>query len=186
MTPPLPEPLMLNVEPHYTARQIAEMRLPGLSGTRRGVNAMALSESWTYRRRLSGRGGGKVYPLEALPGEAVAKMREKHILLLLGADQRARVEAKAEAVRLWRCYRWHAPPGRYPSPTPARLSAHSGRPVRPERRSGRAKPCQRSPPPPCTPRPSPSPCYRTPTRPVQPVPLSRLCREGAQREAAQR
>ena len=41
-------------------------------------------------------------------------------------------------------------PERYPSVTPARLSAHSGRPVRPERRSGCGKPCRRSPSPPCT------------------------------------
>ena len=67
MTPPLPEPVMLDGEPHYTARQIAEMRLPG---TRRGVNARVLAESWPYSLRPSGRGGGKVYPLEALPDEA--------------------------------------------------------------------------------------------------------------------
>ena len=81
----------------------------------------------------SGRGGGKVYPLEALPDEAQAKIRrparpkptqpapadsastqkkpndKKHLFLSLGPDRRAMVEAKAEAVGLWRQYRRHLP-----------------------------------------------------------------------------
>ena len=73
MTKSLQEPLILNGEPHYSARQIAEMRLPGMPGTRRGVNARVLSESWPYCLRPSGRGGGKVYPLEALPDEVVTR-----------------------------------------------------------------------------------------------------------------
>ena len=129
VTPPLPEPLMLNGEPHYTARQIAEMRLPGLSGTRRGVNVRVLSESCPYSLRPSGRGGGKVYPLKALPDEAQAKIRrparpkptqpapadsastqkkpneKKRLFLDLGPDQREMLEAKAEAVCLWRYYK---------------------------------------------------------------------------------
>ena len=56
MTKSLPEPLMLNGEPHYTALQIAGMRLPGMPGTRHRVNARALSESWIYCRRPSGQG----------------------------------------------------------------------------------------------------------------------------------
>ena len=125
VTPPLPEPLMLNGKPHYSARQIAEMRLPG---TQAGVRRKAARESWPLR--LSGRGGGKVYPLKALPREAQAKIRrpaqpkptqpapadsakkpndEKCLFLGLGPDQRATVEAKAEAVGLWRHYRRHLP-----------------------------------------------------------------------------
>ena len=162
----LPEPLMLDGKPHYTARQIAEMRLPGMPGTVSGVHRKAARESWPLRLRPSGRGGGRVYPLEALPDEAQAKVRrparpkptqpapadsgstqkkpndEKRLFLGLEPGQRAKVEAKAEAVVLWRHYKQRV----YPSPTPARLSAHSGRPVRPERRSGRTKPCRRSPP----------------------------------------
>ena len=74
MTKSLPEPLMLDGKPHYTALQIAGMRLPGLPGTKRGVNARVLSESWPYCLRPSGRSGGKVYPLEALPDEAQSKI----------------------------------------------------------------------------------------------------------------
>ena len=76
-----------------------------------------------------------MYPLEALPREAQAKVRrparpeptqpdpapadsastqkkpngKKHLFLDLGPDQREMLEAKAEAVRLWRRYRRHAP-----------------------------------------------------------------------------
>ena len=94
---------MLEGEPHYSARQIAEMQLPGMPSTQEGVRRKAARESWTWYSRPTGCGGGKVYPLEALPRETQAKMREKHIFLVLGADQR--VEAKAEAVRLWRIYK---------------------------------------------------------------------------------
>ena len=129
MTKSLPSPLMLNGKPHYSARQIAEMGLPGLPGTRQGVKAKALSESWPRRHRPSGRGGGKVYPLEVLPDEAQSKIRrpaqpkptqpapadlastqkepndKKRLFLGLGPDRRAMVEAKAEAVVLWRYYK---------------------------------------------------------------------------------
>ena len=77
MTKSLPEPLMLDGKPYYSACQIAEMRLPGLPGTRRGVKAKALSESWPLLSRPSGRGGGRVYPLEALPDEAQAEIRRR-------------------------------------------------------------------------------------------------------------
>ena len=108
MTPPLPEPLMINGEPHYSAGQIAEMQLPGLPGSREGVYRKAVRESWIRCRRTSGRGGGKVYPFKALPRETQAKMREKDILLVLRADQRAKVKTKVVAVHLWRRYRRRA------------------------------------------------------------------------------
>ena len=133
MTPPLPEPLMLDGEPHYTALQIAEMRLPGMPGTRRRVNARALSESWPFPPPLGSR-RRKVYPLEALPREAEAEIRrpaqpkprqpapadsastqnkpndKKRLFLGLGPDQRVMVDAKAEAVvLLWRHYKRRLP-----------------------------------------------------------------------------
>ena len=135
MTNSLPEPLMLNGKAHYTASQIAEMRLPGLPGTRQGVNAKALSESWAYCCRPSGQGGGKVYPLKALPDEARAKIRrptqpkprqpapadsastqkkpndKKRLFLALGPDRSVMVDAKAEAVVLWRHYKRRLPRG---------------------------------------------------------------------------
>ena len=77
---------------------------------------------------LGSQGGGKVYPLQALPDEAQAKIRrpaqpkpskpapadsastrnkpnhKKRLFLALGPDRSAMVEAKSEAVVLWRQY----------------------------------------------------------------------------------
>ena len=120
---------MLNGKPHYTALQIAGMGLPGMPGTKVGVRKKAARESWPLLSRPSGRGGGKVYPLEALPDEAQAKIRrrarpkpskpapadsastqekpnqKKRLFLALGPDRSAMVEAKSEAVVLWRQYK---------------------------------------------------------------------------------
>jgi len=35
----------------YTARELAEMRLPGMPGSERGVQIRAKRESWTGRKR---------------------------------------------------------------------------------------------------------------------------------------
>ena len=134
MTKSLPEPLMLDGKPHYSALQIAEMGLPGLPGTERGIHLLAARHGWPRRRR-SGRGGGRVYPLEALPDGAQAKIRrpaqpkpkqpapansastqnkpndKKRLFLGLGPNQRAMVDAKTEAVVLWRHYKRRLPRG---------------------------------------------------------------------------
>ena len=124
---------MLDGEPHYTALQIAEMRLPGMPGTESGVIRVAKRRRWPLCLRTSGRGGGTVYPLEALPNEAQAEVHrpaqpkptqptpadsastrkepndKKRLFLGLGPDQRAMVETKAETVGLWRQYRRNLP-----------------------------------------------------------------------------
>ena len=115
---------MLDSEPHYTVppnRRDAVCR--GCLGRDTGIQRQGtLDTSWIYCRRLSGQGGGKVYPLKALPDEAQSKIRrparpkptqpapadsasvqkepndKKRLFLSLGLGQRARVEAKAEAV----------------------------------------------------------------------------------------
>ena len=51
---------------HYSAKELAG--LPGLPGTDRGIQKQADRESWSSRQR-PGRGGGKEYPLSALPAE---------------------------------------------------------------------------------------------------------------------
>ena len=172
MTPPLPEPLMLDGEPHYTALQIAEMGLPGLPGTERGIHLLAARHVWSLLLR-SGQGGGKVYPLKALPDEAQSKIRrpaqpkptqpapadsastqkktsdKKRLFLGLGPDQSAMVDAKAEAVVLWRQYRRNLP--REVSIPDARKAFctlwKAGQAEAEERHH--TKPYRRSPPPPC-------------------------------------
>ncbi|WP_319922054.1 DNA-binding protein [Klebsiella variicola] len=58
----------INLKTHYTAQELADMRLPGLPETRPGIVARAKTNSWDSRAR-SGRGGGNEYSLESLPTE---------------------------------------------------------------------------------------------------------------------
>lgn len=55
--------------PHFAARELAALGLPGLPATERAVQLRADREGWCSRRR-AGRGGGREYPLSALPPEA--------------------------------------------------------------------------------------------------------------------
>ncbi|MEZ5648657.1 MAG: DDE-type integrase/transposase/recombinase [Alphaproteobacteria bacterium] len=52
-----------------TATQLADMELPNLATRKRNINARAIRENWPYRDR-KGRGGGREYPLSALPASA--------------------------------------------------------------------------------------------------------------------
>lgn len=56
----------------YTAAELAEMNLPGLPTTKRGVNMMAQG-SWKSRPR-KGRGGGAEYHFSSLPATVQAKL----------------------------------------------------------------------------------------------------------------
>ncbi|MCM0018537.1 MAG: DDE-type integrase/transposase/recombinase [Tagaea sp.] len=105
-----------------TAREIAASHLPGLPASKRRINARAAAESWPSRPR-EGRGGGREYPLDALPAEAraelaaralpdlartvIAPARQRPVLTLtaLAAGPRARAEARTCAVKLADAYR---------------------------------------------------------------------------------
>ncbi len=54
---------------HYTAKELESLQLPGLPATESGIIRKTKREGWAYRER-AGRGGGKEYPLSALPQEA--------------------------------------------------------------------------------------------------------------------
>jgi len=54
---------------HYTAAELAELRLPGLPQTESGIIRRAKNEYWPSQRR-KGRGGGSVFPVAALPRAA--------------------------------------------------------------------------------------------------------------------
>lgn len=70
----------------YTARALAELGLPALPGTERAIQLRAQRDQWPYRQR-QGRGGGKEYPVDALPAEARAEL-----------EARARREAASSAI----------------------------------------------------------------------------------------
>ncbi len=69
----------------YTARELAELQLPGLPVSKRGVNRLAEAEGWKDRRTLKGEalarmrsgregGGGLEYHISLLPPEARAQL----------------------------------------------------------------------------------------------------------------
>ncbi|WP_194745748.1 transposase domain-containing protein [Thermaurantiacus tibetensis] len=57
---------MREPERWFTAAELAALRLPGLPRTKRRINARATAEGWPWRP-ASQRGGGRQYPLDALP-----------------------------------------------------------------------------------------------------------------------
>ncbi|WP_413206753.1 Mu transposase C-terminal domain-containing protein [Rhodospirillum sp. A1_3_36] len=53
----------------FSAAELVELGLPGLPGTERAIQLRASRESWPHRARAA-KGGGREYPLAALPEEA--------------------------------------------------------------------------------------------------------------------
>ncbi|MBO3250793.1 Mu transposase C-terminal domain-containing protein [Klebsiella quasipneumoniae] len=78
----------INLKSHYTAQELANMRLPGLPETRPGIVARAKSECWAFRPR-SGRGGGIEYSLESLPPAMQENIRGICIKQLMSKDAEA-------------------------------------------------------------------------------------------------
>lgn len=54
---------------HYTAAELAALKLPGLPSTQQNIKRRARQEGWPAQKR-GGRGGGWEYPLSALPRQA--------------------------------------------------------------------------------------------------------------------
>ncbi|MFU8625551.1 Mu transposase C-terminal domain-containing protein [Raoultella ornithinolytica] len=78
----------INLKSHYTAQELANMRLPGLPETRPGIVARAKSEGWAFRPR-SGRGGGSEYSLESFPTAMQENIRGICIKQLMSKDAEA-------------------------------------------------------------------------------------------------
>ncbi|BAK76461.1 phage transposase [Pseudogulbenkiania sp. NH8B] len=62
------------VKTHYSAAELAAMKLPGLPGTIQGIGLRAKAESWNSRRK-AGRGGGFEYALTSLPAAVQEAIR---------------------------------------------------------------------------------------------------------------
>ncbi len=73
----------INLKTHYTAQELAELRLPGMPETRPGIVARAKKHQWVSRSR-SGRGGGIEYALESLPEDAQEAIRVQMYQSILG------------------------------------------------------------------------------------------------------
>lgn len=63
---------------YLSAQEIADLRLKGLPTTKQGVNRAANAESWPFIDR-PGRGGGRLYPITALPTEAAFDLARRRI-----------------------------------------------------------------------------------------------------------
>ncbi|MGQ3074372.1 MAG: DNA-binding protein, partial [Ferrovibrionaceae bacterium] len=59
-----------------TAAEIAGAGLPGLPRSKQGVIDQAAREGWPWQNR-KGRGGGREYPVTALPAAAQAELRRR-------------------------------------------------------------------------------------------------------------
>ncbi|MFG1318040.1 DDE-type integrase/transposase/recombinase [Xanthobacter autotrophicus] len=84
----------------FTAREIADLLLPSLPATERGVRKMAERDEWLARNR-AGAGGGKEHPLSALPAEARAAYVARHMDALdvpVAVARAAASEPEAESV----------------------------------------------------------------------------------------
>ncbi|XWJ89611.1 Mu transposase C-terminal domain-containing protein [Phytobacter ursingii] len=75
----------INLKTHYTAQELAELRLPGMPETRPGIVARAKKHQWVSRSR-SGRGGGIEYALESLPEDAQEAIRVQMYQSILGSQ----------------------------------------------------------------------------------------------------
>lgn len=64
---------------HYTAKELAG--LTGLPNSERGVQKVAERESWPYQKR-AGRGGGREYPITALPAETRDHLLDRMVATL--------------------------------------------------------------------------------------------------------
>lgn len=83
------EPVSVDTKHYYTAAELAELALPGLSKAKRKINERAEKERWALRtdesgaplaRRRSGRGGGLEYHAQLLPAAARLELAKRGLL----------------------------------------------------------------------------------------------------------
>ncbi|HIF5903243.1 TPA: DNA-binding protein, partial [Raoultella ornithinolytica] len=66
----------MSIKTHFSAEELAQMRLPGLPSTSRNIRERAKKEGWQAQKR-QGVGGGCAYHVDSLPDEAKTVLREK-------------------------------------------------------------------------------------------------------------
>lgn len=59
----------------YSPSELEKLKLPGLPGTKRGINSRAKTDNWQGKKK----GCGVVYPVSALPAEAQDELRKRAI-----------------------------------------------------------------------------------------------------------
>ncbi|MBI1386650.1 MAG: DDE-type integrase/transposase/recombinase [Rhizobiales bacterium] len=88
----------------FTARELAELAVPGLPKTRMGIQKQADRDDWPWRPR-SGRGGGREYPVSALPDRPRAllmlRLEPAAEATAVAAPRRERTPASLPALADW-------------------------------------------------------------------------------------
>lgn len=88
----------IELKTHYSAAELAALKLPDLPGTTQKIGAKAKAENWAVQPR-TGRGGGVEYALTSLPKTAQAALQKQQANALLAqpkaADEVARLTALA-------------------------------------------------------------------------------------------
>lgn len=66
----------VELKTHYSAAELASMKLPGLPESERGLQLAASRNAWESRKR-KGRGGGQEYAITSLPLEAINTIKNR-------------------------------------------------------------------------------------------------------------
>ncbi len=64
----------------YTAQELADMNLPGIPNTKRGVNKFASKHAWPFRKR-KGKGGGREFNIHSIPHAALTAYMQSNFPL---------------------------------------------------------------------------------------------------------
>jgi putative transposase len=73
----------VELKTHYSAAELAEMKLPAMPGTPQNVLAAAKKNGWVARKRLSGK--GLEYALSSLPDAAVRAIKDRLVKSMVAA-----------------------------------------------------------------------------------------------------
>ncbi|WP_374557845.1 DNA-binding protein [Aquitalea pelogenes] len=73
----------VELKTHYSAAELAEMKLPGMPGTERGIHIMAGREGWKSRRKTKGK--GCEYALTSLPDAVVRTIKDRLVTSMIAA-----------------------------------------------------------------------------------------------------
>jgi len=88
----------MSIKTHYSAAELAAMKVPGMPGTIQGIGIRAKNEGWNTRRR-AGRGGGNEFALASLPQAAQDFIRTAAARELLASLPVPAAQRKAPALR---------------------------------------------------------------------------------------
>lgn len=85
----------ITVKTHYSAAELAAMKLPGLPGTQQNILLIAKSEGWEARRKSKGK--GSEFALTSLPTAAQTAIKQAQAKTLLAEAKSGELVTTREA-----------------------------------------------------------------------------------------